>query len=347
MRIEDYQQLTEFSNIYQAYRQTAKGKHSKSDVISYEGNLHMHLWWLQQRLEARQYQIGRYQKFMIYDPKEREIQALPFSDRVFQHLLCDNILMPYFEPRLIYDNAACRVGKGTHFAMDRLENFMRKYYRQHGAEGYILKFDIRKYFASIDHEVLKRKLEHYPDEEVKRLLYHIIDSYEAKAGKGLPMGNQSSQWFALYYPDHLDRLIKEKLQIKYYVRYMDDGVLLCESKEYLKQCLRQMSELVREERLEFNEKTQIFPISQGVDFLGWHFYLTDTGKVIKRLRTSNKKRFKRRMKLYQKRYARNEMSFTDITRSVRSYNGHLMHGHTWKLRKQIYANLVFTKTAKE
>lgn len=108
-----------------------------------------------------------------------------------------------------------------------------------------------------------------------------------------------------------------------------------------------MSELVREDKVEFNEKTQIFPISQGVDFLGWHFYLTDTGKVIKRLRISIKMRFKRRMKLNQKKYARNEMSFEDITRSVRSYNGHLMHGHAWKLRKQIYANLVFTRTAKE
>ena len=184
----------------------------------------------------------------------------------YQHLLCDNILMLYFEPRLIYDNATCRVGKGTHFARNSLETFMRKYYRQYGADGYILKFNIRKYFSSIDHELLKRKLEHYPDEEVKKLLYHIIDSYEATPGKGLAMGNQSSQWFALYYLDRLDRLIKESLRIKYYVRYMDDGVLLCESKAYLKECLQQMRENVCEDNVEFNEKTQIFLISQGVDF---------------------------------------------------------------------------------
>ncbi|MCH4154199.1 MAG: reverse transcriptase/maturase family protein [Saccharofermentans sp.] len=283
---------------------------------------------------------------MIYDPKEREIQALSFADRVFQHLLCDNILMPYLEPRLIYDNAACREGKGTHFALDRLEKFMREHYKKYGAKGYILKFDIRKYFNNIDHEILKNKLNGFPDEEIKKLLYHIIDSFEYSEGRGLPMGNQSSQWFALYYLDRLDRLIKEKLQVKHYVRYMDDGVLLGATKKELQENLRKMKELIHEDRLEFNEKTQIFPMSQGVDFLGWHLYLTDTGKVIKRLRTSNKKRFKKRMKCYQKRYATNHISFDEITRSVRSYNGHLQYGHTWKLRKHIYNNLVLTRGIK-
>jgi retron-type reverse transcriptase len=284
---------------------------------------------------------------MIYDPKEREIQALSFADRVFQHLLCDNILMPYLEPRLIYDNAACREGKGTHFALDRLEKFMREHYKKYGAKGYILKFDIRKYFNNIDHEILKNKLNGFPDEEIKKLLYHIIDSFEYSEGRGLPMGNQSSQWFALYYLDRLDRLIKEKLQVKHYVRYMDDGVLLGATKKELQENLRKMKELIHEDRLEFNEKTQIFPMSQGVDFLGWHLYLTDTGKVIKRLRTSNKKRFKKRMKNFQKRYAKNQVTFEEITRSVKSYNGHLRHGDTWHLRKHIYDNLVFTKNGGE
>lgn len=102
--MDTYRSLTDFSNIYQAYRGTAKGKRHRSEVIQYENNLHVQLWWLQQRLEQHSYHIGTYQKFMIYDPKEREIQALSFADRVFQHLLCDNILKPYFEPRLIYDN---------------------------------------------------------------------------------------------------------------------------------------------------------------------------------------------------------------------------------------------------
>lgn len=338
-----YEKLTDFTNLYQAYLQIAKGKRNKNEVIQYEVNLAMQLWWLQQRLESRQYRIGGYGKFMIYDPKEREIQALCFSDRVFQHVLCDNILMPYFEPRLIYDNAACRKGKGTHFALNRLENFMRKHYKQHGINGYMLKYDIRKYFQSIDHKVLKNKLSQFPDEEVKKLLYDIIDSYEYTTGKGIPMGNQSSQWFGLYYLDRLDRCIKEQLRVQCYVRYMDDGVLISPSKQELQICLNKLRALVEEEGLEFNQKTQIFPISQGVDFLGWHLYMTQTGKVIRRLRTSNKKRLKKRMKYFRKSYANNQISLEEVTRSIRSYNGHLKHGDTWKLRKHIYDNLVFIR----
>ena len=227
-----YEALTDFSDIYTAYRRTARGKHGKNEVIKYENNLHMQLWWLQERMVNRTFHIGGYHKFMIYD------------------------------------NAACREGKGTHFAMGRLEGFLRDYYKKYGNKGYFLKFDIRKYFDSICHDVLKKKLERFPDEEVRTLLYHIIDSYEHSENRGVPMGNQSSQWFALYYLDRLDRLIKERLKVKYYVRYMDDGVLIHNDKEFLKKALAKMKELVEEDGLEFNSETQIFPISQGVDFLG-------------------------------------------------------------------------------
>lgn len=341
-----YELTTEFFDIYNAYKKTAKGKRKKNEVIKYENNLHMQLCYLKKRLELGQFSISGYHRFMIYDPKEREIQALSFADRVFQHLLCDNVIKQYFEPRLIYDNAACREGKGTHFAMDRLSLFLREHYREHGADGYILKFDIKKYFNSIDHEVLKAKLKCFPNEDVKKLLFDIIDSYEFTEGKGLPMGNQTSQWFALYYLDRLDRYIKEKLRIKHYVRYMDDGIIVHKDKEFLKEALRQMTELVNEDRLEFNAKTQIFPISQGADFLGFRFYLTDTGKVIRRVRTSNKKRFKRRLKLLKKQVNEYKLSSKDAMISITSYLAHLKHGNTWKLRKKILKEAVFTHARK-
>jgi hypothetical protein len=161
------------------------------------------------------------------------------------------------------------------------------------------------------------------------------------------MGNQSSQWFALYYLDRLDRVIKEKYQIKYYTRYMDDLVLLHEDKERLRSCLDEIAEVAANElKLEFNEKTQIFPVSEGVDYLGWRFYLTETGKVIRRLRTSNKRRFKRRLHAFSERYRNGEMSLEDIWRSVASYKGHLSHGHTWKLRSKVYAGFALTTAPK-
>lgn len=341
-----YERLTEFKDIYEAYKCARRGKRKKNEVVKYETNLSAHIWNLQQRLENRCFHISGYHSFMVYDPKEREIQALSFADRVFQHLLCDKVLEPYLEPRLIYDNAACRKFKGTHFAMRRFKQHLVDHYKHHGAKGYILKFDIRKYFASIDHERLKEKLARFPDDEIKQLLYGIIDSYNIEESKGLPIGNQSSQWFALYYLDRLDRFIKEQLRIKYYVRYMDDGVIVHHDKAFLKEALRKMKELIAEDKLEFNDKTQILPLSQGADFLGFHYYVSDTGKIIMRLRSSNKRRFKRNLKRLKKLYNSRKVDAEHVVQSLNSYCGHLKHGHTWKLRKQVFGSALFTHASK-
>lgn len=344
----EFEKVYEFSNLYGAYRLAARGKRHKKDVITFELNLAENLWHLHDELESGIYRPSPYYHFTIYDPKTREIQALRFKDRVVQRSLCDNVLKPWFEKHLIYDCAACRERKGTHFAMRRLSGFMSEFYRCHGTDGYILKCDVRKYFDSIDHGVLKWRLKRLKDNDVRDFLYMIIDSYNPDSGKGLPMGNQTSQWFALYYLDGIDRIIKEKYRIKWYTRYMDDLVLMHTDKEVLKQCLAELRKYAKDIlKLEFNQKTQIMPISQGVDYLGWHFYLTDTGKVIKRLRTSGKRRFKRRLKSLRKKYAAWEIGLDDIKRSLASYQGHLKHGHTWKLRKNTYSRFVLSRADRQ
>ena len=343
--MSDYEKIYQFENLYQAYRAASRSKRRKAEVVRFELNLADNLWRLHDELEAKTFKLPQYHCFMIFDPKKREIQALSFRGRVVQESLCENVLRPYFEKRLIYDCAACRKGKGTHFAMRRLAGFMRDFYRQHGTRGYFLKVDVRKYFASVDHDALKYLLRRFPDEEVREFLFRIIDSYNADTGKGLPMGNQSSQWFALYYLDKVDRIIKEKYRIKYYTRYMDDLVLLHEDKEHLKACLAEIRQFAEERlKLEFNEKTQIFPVSQGVDYLGWHFYLTDSGKVILRLRTANKRRVKRRLRAFKERYREGELEYDEIRRSLMSYLGHLEHGHTWKLQSKLLGGFVLTRS---
>ena len=157
--------------------------------------------------------------------------------------------------------------------------------------------EIRKYYDSIDHGILKKLLRKAfaEDKKVIDLLNVFIDSYSLTDEKGLPLGNQSSQWFALYYLDGIDRLIKEQFRVKYYTRYMDDGILIHNDRKQLVSYLKDMEKHLMEERaLEFNQKTQIIPLSQGVDYLGFHFYMTENGKVIRKLRASNKKRVKRR-----------------------------------------------------
>lgn len=345
----EYEIMYDFETLYQSHKKCRRGKAGKYEVIQFEISLAEELYRLQKELKDKTYHIGSYYKFTIFDPKKREIQALYYRDRIVQRTLCDNILIPLMEKHLIYDNSACRRGKGAHFSMDRLSGFFREFYKRNGTNGYILKCDIHKYFDSIDHKVLKTKLcRIIKDKDVYNLLVTIIDSYHKTPGKGLPMGNQTSQWFALYYLDGLDRVIKEKFRIKYYTRYMDDCIILCDDKTYLKECLDYLKWYVENELfLKFNAKTQITTMKNGVDYLGFHFYLTDTGKVIRKLRTSSKKRLKRRLKKFQKQYRQDEVKLDEITHSIASYKGHLKHGHTDRLQQKIFHDFVLTKATDE
>ena len=339
-----YEKLWNFENLYKAYKKTRAGKRYTGAAASFEMDLSGNISRLSEQLKAGTYTFSPYYEFEITDPKKRIIHALHFKDRVVQHCLCDEILSEVIEPRLIYDNAACRLGKGTHFAMDRLNGFMQEQYRKYGIEGYFLKYDIRKYFDNIDHAVLKSKLSKIIDEpKLLNLLFQIVDGFEKKKGKGLPLGNQSSQWFALLYLDELDRFIKEKLQIKYYVRYMDDGVLIHRDKEYLRWCLEEMRKVADKLELEFNEKTQIAPLSRGIGFLGFHFYLTDTGKVIRRLRPQSKKRYQHKLKSMQKQYSLGNLELEYIGQVVQSYHAHLSHGNCNMLEKRCLENFVLKR----
>lgn len=341
---ELYRELADFQTLYAAFREVRASNGRTKESIRFEMNLAQELWNLQNELASGSYHPGRYFLFYVTVPKLREIHALPYRDRVVQQAVCARFLKPWFENRLIYDCAACRENKGTHFAMDRFAGFLRSFYRQHGTDGYVLKCDIRKYFDSIDHTVLKKRLEKYPDPELRAFLYQIIDGYESRPDAGLPLGNQSSQWFALYYLDPVDRLVKERLRIKYYSRYMDDFVLVHEDKEYLKYCRTEIEALLSDLKLEFNEKTQIFPLKQGVDYLGFHFYLTETGKVIKKLRTSNKRHMKRRLRAMRRDYAEGKLSLEDTQQILSSYMAHLKHGHTDKLRQKVWSSIVLVRS---
>lgn len=225
---------------------------------------------------------------------------------------------------------------------------MRGFYEEHGTDGYILKCDVRKYFNSVSHDVLHAMIgEMKLEDDVKGLLRLIVDSYGDTSGRGLPMGNQTSQWFALYYLNGLDRLVKERLRIKYYSRYMDDMILIHHDREYLKECLCRMREYAENMlRLSFNEKTQIHHIAQGTDYLGFHFYLTGTGKVIRKLRQSGKKRIKRRLGKLKRLYTKDAADIHGIGRSLNSTRAHLIHGHTYRLRKNIWNNFILTKQPK-
>lgn len=343
----DYEKICDFQNLYKAHTIARRNKRTTREVIEFEMNLAENLTTISETLKNGTYKMSGYYSFMVHDPKDRVIHALHYRDRVVQHCICDEVLAPALDKKLIYDNSACRLGKGTHFAMKRLSGFMHDFYNKYGTNGYFLKCDIRKFFDNIDHEKLKEKLRKvFTDGRLLSALYQIIDSFEKSGGKGLPLGNQTSQWFAIYYLDSFDRLIKEKMQIKYYTRYMDDCVLIHHDKQYLKQCLEVMQDYIGKKlHLELNEKTEIFPIKNGVDYLGWHFYMTDTGKVVRKVSQRTKIKYKRKLRYFQKAYSDGNIKLEDIKQTISSYRSHLSFGHTYKLQKKVLGNFVLKKSS--
>ena len=339
MNVFDYEKLCDFQNLYLAYKASRRSKRNKREVIEFEMETGTRIAELSEELRNGTYRLSGYYHFTVHDPKVREIYALHYRDRIVQHCLCDRLLAPYFETHLIYDNAACRKNKGTHFALNRLEDFLHAHYREYGTEGYILKCDIRKFFDSIPHEILKQRLlTLVHDKRTGALLEHIVDSYAAAPGRGIPMGNQTSQWFALYYLDPLDRLIKEQLRIKHYTRYMDDMVLVHKNKEYLQDCLQKMRILAEELGLAFNAKTQIFPIKNGVEYLGWRLYLTEEGAVVRKLKKQSCRRMKRRLRKLKRDTEAGLVAPVKAEEALTAYGAHLAHGNAHRL----YASAVRT-----
>ena len=261
----------------------------------------------------------------MWEPKERDVMSNSFRDKVVQHSLCDNVLEPLITKSFIYDNAASQKGKGTHFALNRLEHFMHSYYRKHGVNGWVLKCDIRKYFYRIQHDPLKRACEPYiPERDIWWLLNLIIDSTD---DPGIPIGNQSSQILALLALSALDHFIKEKLQIKYYGRYMDDFYFISDDKEYLTQCWKDIEMFLNPLGMELNSKTQIFPLKNGIDYLGFHLYLTESGKVIRKLRRKSKSNMARKLRKFKKMLDDGKIEMSNIEQSYQSWKGHASKGN--------------------
>lgn len=341
MNIAHFDQIISFESLLKSHQRARIGKQHKREVIEFEANLSRNLWELHYQLKYHHYRIGGYRKFMIHDPKEREIQAISYRDRIVQHSLCDYLLVPLLENHLIDANCACRVGKGSRYAVKLLRSFMTQHYRKQGATGYFVKLDISKYFPSIDHQILYKKLRRYPfDKDTWWLLQVVIDSYGS--GKGLPMGNQSSQCFALLYLDRIDRVIKEKLRVKYYVRYMDDMILLVSDKSSAQQCLECIGQEIKGENLVLNAKSQIIKTCNGVEFLGWHFKYSLSGKIVQKVKQQSKKRILAKCRYNYFLVSNGQKTVENYLISLSSYRGHLLQGHGWYLYRKIITSFSLT-----
>ena len=342
-----YAQVCDFENLYWAYRDARRGKRNAQAVAAYEFAEEENLMQLQEELRSKTYQPGEYRHFYIHEPKRRKISAAPFRDRVAHHALC-RIIEPIFERYFIHDSYACRVGKGTHRALDRCQEFVRRY-------RYVLQGDVVQFFPSIDHAILRGLLaRHLKDADTLWLIDRILasgegvhadhyaaqwfpgdDLFAANRPRGLPIGNLTSQFWANVYLNELDQFVKRELKCGAYVRYVDDFVLFADNKSQLHEWRKHISAFMETLRLRLHENAfRVFPVSEGISFLGFRIFQTH-----RRLKRVQAIAFRRRMKGLLNDYAERQIELDRVTASVTGWVNHVRYGDTYGLRRALLAQL--------
>lgn len=334
-----YSKICDVDNLEAAWRRVRLGKRYDKEVLRFGYDTLGNIIYLYNELIWKRYKIGQYREFIIKDPKERLIQYLPLRDRVVQQAL-HQVIEPIFDNGFIFDNYACRKGKGTHRAMKRLQYFLnaaRQKWRSR--EIYYLHCDIRKYFPHIDHAILYslicRKIK-CPD--TLSLMRAIIDS--STSDPGIPIGSLFSQLSANIYLNALDQFVKHDLRERFYLRYMDNFIIVHHDKKHLQVVKDEIENLLTSQlRLTFNTKgTRIDKAVGGIEFVGYRVY-ADRVKIKK----ASIKRMKKRLRVMQVMYRDGRTSLWDITQRIQSWLGHCCHADTKAIRKTVLEGAVFTR----
>ena len=314
-----------FSKMLKAYERASKNKHKCKEVITYELDLASNIIDTLKQLYAGVYKVGNYRQFRIYEPKERIIQSLPFRDRIVQQWYVEEFIKPIFVPKFIKDTYACLENRGVHKAVKKLNKYMYEY-NKINRDFYVLKCDVSKFFYSINKQRLYEILNRYvKDKAFMKLTKDLI--YHDRNEVGIPIGNYTSQYFANIYLNELDHFVKEKLKIKYYVRYMDDFVLLLEDRNQCRVILEEIKKFLDKNLgLKLNKKTNYFRNSQGVNFCGYKIFKTHI-----MLKKENKKKIKNKIKNWNKLYHKKELDLRETTLKLNSWIGHAQNADTFFL----------------
>jgi len=323
-----YEDLISIDNLLLAWQEFLKGKRKKKDVQEFQFNLMDNILSLHEDLKNNIYRHGNYYAFKINDPKPRDIYKATVRDRLLHHAVY-RILYPFFEKTFIADSFSCRNNKGTHKAINRFRSFAYKASKNNTKTCWVLKCDIKKFFASINNEKLNEILsQRINDKSVLSVLKEVISSFDLKNNKtGLPLGNLTSQLFANVYMNEFDQFVKHKLKIRYYIRYADDFVILSGDRKKLEKLINAIANYLQLHlKLKFNSnKVFIKTLNSGVDFLGWINFFDH-----RVLRTSTKKRMFKRLK------------FNSKAETINSYIGLIGHGNASKIKKDVL-NMIATK----
>lgn len=341
-----FPRVYDFQALHAAYRRARAGKRDRPEVQHFEQDLEGNLIQLQNELIWGTYRTGQYRTFEIFEPKARKVAALPFSDRVVQHSLVA-VIEPLWERRFIADSYACRPGRGTHRGADRVQEMLRRVKREHG-RVYVLKGDVKSYFASIDHAILGRLIrKRVRCARTLSLLDQIIassDQINATPGVGLPIGNLVSQLAANIYLHELDAFAKHELRERHYIRYMDDFVIVHHDKAHLHEARDRIDVFLQERlRLQTNSKTQVYPVGmvrgRALDYLGYQIWPTH-----RRMRRSSIVRISRTLRRLQRLYAAGQVGLARVRASLTSWMAHAAHAQALGLQRAVLSAATFARS---
>lgn len=335
-----FEQITTLENLYSAAAKARKRKTRKQYVEDFGLRRERELRRLKDEMESGRYRPSAYRQFYVHDPRKRLISAAPFADRVVHHALC-NVLEPILQRRFVADSFSCQKGKGTEAARERCRNFTNRY-------RYVLKCDIRKFFQSIDQQILLGKLSRlircpqtidlceliitsHQDNEVEPMIFPGDDLFTPYGRpRGLPIGNLTSQLWANFYLDGMDHFIKEQLRAPGYARYTDDYLLWADDKDFLKHCRVQIAQFLEGERLALQPaKTRVFPVHLGVPFLGFRFFPGKSPSVL----AACKRRFEKRSRRQGKQIRAGELDREAANRSAAGWLAFARYGNCIGLKQ--------------
>lgn len=323
-----FEEICSFKNLVKAARKAQRGKRFKHSVNQFNLKLEEELLAIQEELRQKTYRVGQYKHFYVHDPKRRQISALPYRDRVAQHALC-NVIEPLFDKSFIGDSYACRKGKGSHRAVNRFSRFCC-------VGEYVLKCDVKSYFASIDHAALYGLIAgKVKDPHALWLVKLIIDS---TPDPGIPIGNLTSQLFANLYLNGLDHALKEEFKCRHYIRYMDDLAVFGDDLDRLERLKSSIAGYLAGQKLKLHpDKSKIYETGRGVEFLGYKIYPSHRLII-----WPNAARFKKRLRRLARMFQRRAITIEKITCSVQSWLGYAKHANSYNDRRRLFAGVKIT-----
>ena len=333
-KYDDYENVFSFKNLYRAYKKCRRHVSWKSSVQKYIVNAPLHVFRTFKALMAQKFKSSGFYEFWLCERgKLRYIRSVVMKERVVQRCLCDNALVPMLQRTFIYDNGACMKNKGYSFANRRLNRHILRHTRRHGREGYVLIYDFRKFFDRVSHALVKGIVDRtFRDKRIVKLTYHFIDAF---GDVGLGLGSQVSQILALASANKLDHIIKEKLRVKGYARYNDDGYLISESKEFLNYCKGVIRETCNSLGITLNEKkTQIVKLSKFT-WLKVRHLITRGNKRVRKIYRRSVTKERQNLKKFRKKVEYGEMSAADVNASFVSWMGYAKNFNSWHTRNNM------------